>query len=90
MIFRPSSRLKVPQWVARLMNSLNMLGPALMLLAIAAGFTARFGEFSPAETRLLLSFSGALVVAALVIRIGWGIAVRMLYRRYATQPDQER
>lgn len=82
-IFRPKSKLAVPRWVARLMNALNMLGPVLLLVAIAAAVTARFGGLGAAESQWLLKLSILLAVVALVIRVAWGIAVRVLYRVFA-------
>jgi len=82
-IFRPQSKLAVPRGLARLMNTLNMLGPILLLVAIGVGFTARFGGLDATVRQWLLQASIVLVISALVIRIAWGIAVRILYRRYA-------
>jgi len=51
IFFSPKSRIRTSMTLAHLMNTLNLLGPAL------------------------------LVVAALVIRILWGIGVRLIVRK---------
>lgn len=83
--FRPKSKLVVPLWLARLMNTLNLLAPVLLLMAVAVGFSARLGGLDDVQQQWLLRASLILALVALVIRVGWGVTVRILYRRYATR-----
>ncbi len=84
--FSPRSRMTVARPVAIVMNTLNLLGPALLLLALVLLGIARFGDL-PRDARAALTTYGAgLIGASIVIRIAWGAAVRALLRRKHAQP----
>lgn len=74
--FSPKSRLHTSRPLAHLMNTLNLLGPALLLCAVLLLGFAQFGEHLPAQQQMLLAAAALLVAASLVIRIAWGIGVR--------------
>jgi hypothetical protein len=63
------------------MNTLNMLAPALLLLALGLAATAKLGDFSTETQTLMIHYALILVIAALIIRILWGGSIRFLRRR---------
>ena len=63
------------------MNTLNMLAPALLLLALGLAATAKLGDFSTETQKLMIHYGLILVIAALIIRILWGGSIRLLRRR---------
>ncbi len=80
--FRPTSRILVSRPLAILMNTLNLLGPALLLCALFMLMAAHFGNQPTAVRHRLLIAAAILVAAALGIRIGWGMAVRIIAARH--------
>jgi hypothetical protein len=84
--FSPKSRILVSRPLAVCMNTLNLLGPVLLLCALILLLVAQFGDH-PAETRHLVLIAAAVLIAtALGIRILWGIAVRVIAARRITPP----
>jgi len=63
-----------------MMNALNLLGPALLLCALLLLGFAQFGQHLPAQQQVLLTGSALLVAASLIIRIAWGIGIRLIKR----------
>lgn len=78
--FSPKSRIHTSKALARLMNTLNLLGPALLLCAMLLLGLAQFGHHLPKQQQTLLAGAALLVAAAVVIRIVWGIGVRLIRR----------
>jgi hypothetical protein len=79
--FSPKSRIFTSRWLARLMNTLNLLGPALLLCAVMLLGIAKFGDDHVATNQWLLTTAALLVVAALFIRVVWGIGVKLIASR---------
>ncbi len=79
--FSPKSRLKVARPLALFMNTLNLLGPALLLTALILLGAAQFGDWPPTVRNLLTAYAASLIAVALAIRIGWGIGIRCIARR---------
>jgi len=82
-LFRPSSRILVSRPLAVCMNTLNMLGPALLLCALILLLFAHFGNHPDEIRHAVLAMAAWLVAAALAIRIVWGAAVRLIASRHA-------
>jgi membrane protein implicated in regulation of membrane protease activity len=80
-IFSPKSRLTVSRPLALFMNTLNMLAPALLLLAFGLAATAKLGDLSTETQTLMIHYALILVIAALIIRVLWGGSIRLLRRR---------
>ncbi len=76
--FSPKSRIRTSRPLAHLMNTLNMLGPALLLCALLLLGFAQFGQHLPEQQQALLTGAVLLVAASLVIRICWGIGIRLI------------
>lgn len=88
--FRATSRILVSRPLAACMNTLNMLGPVLLLCAMLLMLFAHFGNHPDDIRHALLQTAAALVAAALVIRIGWGLGIRLIASRRAgkaTSPE---
>jgi len=85
--FSPKSRVRTSPAVARLMNTLNLLGPALLLCAVILLVSAQFGNHLPEQRNGLLAAAALLVAAALVIRVAWGIGVRLIAARLKRRHD---
>lgn len=60
------------------MNTLNLLGPALLLCAVTLAVFARFSDQLPEQRQVLLIAATLLVAASLAIRVIWGIGVRQI------------
>lgn len=89
IFFSPTSRLRVSRPLAFFMNTLNMLGPALLLCAVLLLLYAQFGT-PPTDVRQVVVITAALlIVSALCIRILWGIAIRILSTRQAARSGAE-
>ncbi len=86
--FRPTSRLHVTRPVATTMNTLNMLGPALLLVALLMILFAQFDDVPDELHQWFLSRAVLLVAVALGIRIAWGIVIRIIIsRQQKLNPD---
>ncbi|HAS84233.1 MAG TPA: hypothetical protein DCS43_16530 [Verrucomicrobia bacterium] len=85
--FSPSSRLRVSRPLALLMNTLNLLGPSLLLCSLVLIGVSRWGDFETAEQDRMLLIAVLLVAAALFIRLFWGIAVRLIARHEINRND---
>jgi hypothetical protein len=83
--FSPRSKRMVSRPVARTLNTLNLLGPSFLFLAVLLLAIAKWGEWAPEEDRVIVSLAGILVALALVIRIVWGIAIARIRRN--TKPE---
>lgn len=86
--FRPNSRMTVTRGQAMILNSLNILAPALLFLAIVLAGARALGGFSPEMRQLLLQYAAILVLLALLTRMGWGAAVLFLRRRRRRAGDR--
>lgn len=80
--FSPKSRISVSKPVALLMNTLNLLGPALLLCAVILLGISHFGHFLPELNHVFMIAAALLIAGALIIRIAWGITVRILVARH--------
>jgi len=63
------------------MNTLNLLAPALLLAALILAAVAKLGDHAAELRRLLLQMAAIAVIAALLIRVIWGIGIRIVRRR---------
>ena len=79
--FSPKGRLTVSRPLAMVMNTLNLLAPALLLAALILAAVAKLGDHAAELRRLLLQMAAIAVIAALLIRVIWGIGIRMVRRR---------
>jgi hypothetical protein len=85
--FSPKSSIRTSRSLAYLMNTLNMLGPALLLCALLLLAFSQFGQHLPEQRQTLLSGVALLVVASLVIRIAWGIGIRLIAAKARRQSE---
>jgi hypothetical protein len=83
IFFSPRSRMTVSRPLAIAANTLNLLGPALLLLGAILLGLARFADLPRAGRTGLTTYASALILAAIAIRIVWGIIIRIV-RRQAT------
>ncbi len=79
--FSPKGRLTVSRPLAMVMNTLNLLAPALLLAALILAAVAKLGDHAAELRRLLLQMAAIAVIAALLIRVIWGIGIRIVRRR---------
>ncbi len=79
--FSPSGRMSVSRPLATAMNTLNVLAPALLLVAVAIALIGKFGGISLELRQLMTKYSAILIVTALLIRIIWGFSIRIIQRR---------
>ena len=82
--FSPKGRLTVSRPLAMVMNTLSLLAPALLLAALILAAVAKLGDHSAEVRRLLLHMAAIAVIAALLIRVIWGIGIRIV-RRLSTE-----
>lgn len=87
--FSPKSRLHTSRPLAHLMNTLNLLGPALLLCAVLLLAFSHFGQHLLEQQQALLTGSAVLVAAALVIRIAWGISIRIIAAKAKPRSHRE-
>ena len=73
--------MTVPRRLAVALNTLNVLAPALLFLAVVLASIRAIGTFSPEIRQLLLQHAAMLVALALLIRTVWGISIFVLRRR---------
>lgn len=85
--FRAKGHVTVNRPTALVLNSMNVLCPTLLLLAVALLVFAPSSETSPEVRKLLILYAAMLVTASLVIRIVWGLCIRAIRRR-ATKNEQ--
>lgn len=78
--FSPHSKRRVCKPLAYTLNTLNLLGPVLLFVALILLGVATFGDWLPEEDRLLVSAAGILIVASLTLRVIWGIGVARVRR----------
>lgn len=79
--FSPKGRMSVSRPLALTLNTLNMLAPTLLILAVILVLSAKFSSGSQAVKDLLTTYAIILTAAALIIRVGWGIAIRTIKKR---------
>ena len=87
--FSPKGRLSVSRGLAMTMNTLNVLSPTLLLLAVFLIGAAKFGDHPVEMRKLLTQYAAILVAAALITRVLWGVSIRKIKRRNATQTEPE-
>ncbi len=83
--FSRKSKLQVSRPVALTLNTLNLLGPTMLLTALILLGVASFGQWSQEEHRWLFSAAGILIAIALLVRFLWGGAIFYLQRRTRTE-----
>lgn len=83
--FSPRSKCMVSRPVARTLNTLNLLGPVFLFLAVLLLAVAKWGAWTPEEDRVIVSLAGILVALALAIRVIWGIAVTRIRRNVKSE-----
>jgi hypothetical protein len=81
--FSPKGRLSVSRWLAMTMNTLNVLSPALLLLAVFLLGAAKFGDHAIVMRQLLTQYAAILVAAGLITRVLWGVCIQKIKRRNA-------
>lgn len=85
--FSPHSKRRVSKPLAYTLNTLNILGPVMLFVALILLGVATFGDWPPEEDRFLVSAAGILVVTALILRIIWGIAIARVRRAGSGVPN---
>ena len=73
--------MRVSRPVARILNTANLLGPALLFVACALLAMSAWGDWSQEEKNQLLRMAGICVGMALLIRVFWGISIAVIRRR---------
>jgi len=73
--------MNVSRPVALAMNTLNILAPVLLLVAVVIAAIARFGNGSPELNRLLTEYAMILTAISIVLRITWGTCLRLIRKR---------
>jgi hypothetical protein len=76
--FSPKGRLSVSRHVAVTMNTLNVLAPSLLLLSLILVATAKLGDLPFEMRQLLTQYAIGLAVTALLLRVLWGLGIRVL------------
>lgn len=84
--FSPKSRLSVSRPLAVTMNTLNVLAPTLLVLALILSITARLGNHPFEVHQLLVQAAAMLVVGSIVVRIAWGICIHMIKKQKKKTP----
>jgi hypothetical protein len=89
--FSPKGRLSVSRRLAMTMNTLNVLSPTLLLLAVFLIGAAKFGDHPIVMRQLLTQYAAILVGAGLITRVLWGVCIQKIKRRNAkpTEPEVE-
>jgi len=82
--FSPHSKCHVNRPLAYTLNTLNLLGPVLLLLALILLGVATFGDWAPEEDRFWVSSAGILIASALLLRLVWGLAIATIRRQQRT------
>lgn len=67
------------------MNTLNLIGPVLLVCAALLMAYAQFGSHLPAQRQQLLQSALGLILASLAIRVIWGIGVKIIAKRIKQQ-----
>ncbi len=80
--------MSVSRTLAITMNTLNILAPALLLVAVTLAIISKFGGNSFELNQLLTIYAAILVVMAIIIRIIWGATIRTIQKR--TQSSKEK
>ncbi len=70
------------------MNTLNLLGPALLLCAVCLVIFAQFSDQLPEPRHALLIAASLLVATSLFIRLAWGIGIRLIAARARREADK--
>ena len=79
--FSPKGRMKVSHPLALTMNTLNVLAPSLLLVAVTLAIISKFGGNSFELNQLFTIYAAILVVMAIIIRIIWGATIRTIQKR---------
>ena len=79
--FSPKARLTVSRRLAITMNTLNLLAPTLLFVALILAAVSKLGDHPTEVKRLLLQYAAVAVIAALVIRVIWGLGIRLARKR---------
>ena len=87
--FSPKGHMSVSRPLAVTMNTLNILAPALLLVAVTLAIISTFGDNSFAINQLLTIYTAILMVIALIIRIIWGVTIRTIQKRTKQQPKEK-
>jgi hypothetical protein len=79
--FSPKGRLTVSRPLAITMNTLNILAPALLLVAIILAGVAKLGAHPLEIKKLLLHYAAIAVGISLLLRVVWGLGIRLVRQR---------
>ncbi len=79
--FSRRSKVTVSRPLARTLNTLNILGPVLLFLAVLLLGISAMGDWPHEEKQFFMGLAALLIAAALLIRIIWGIAVAIVRRK---------
>jgi hypothetical protein len=85
--FSPKGRLTVSRPLAHVINTLNLLTPTLLFTAVILLLCSKFGDHGHAVRQFLVQYAAVLVGASLVIRVVWGVAIRVIRNR--TEPTHK-
>ena len=87
--FSPKGHMSVSRPLAVIMNTLNILAPTLLLVAVTLVIISTFGDNSFEINQLFTTYAAILVVTALIIRIIWGVTIRTIQKRTKQQPKEK-
>ncbi len=79
--FSPKGRLTVSRRLAIAMNTLNLLAPTLLLAALILAASAKLADHPIEVKRLLARYAVAAISAALVVRVIWGLGIRIARKK---------
>jgi hypothetical protein len=85
--FSPKGRMNTSRPAALLLNTMNMLGPALLLVAVGLLLTSWTRSDHKEVAATMNQWAGALVMLALLVRVIWGLAIWRLRRTAARDAD---
>ena len=83
--FSTKAKRRTSRPIAYTLNTLNLLGPVLLALAVVLLGMAGCGAWQPAERHWLSLAAVLRVTAALCIRLIWGLAIYRIRKKPANE-----
>ena len=84
---RPKSRVMTSRTTAVVLNTLNILSPAMLFVAVVMLLCASSRKTGQDVRNLMVLYGGILIAAALVVRIAWGMTVRRIRKRIEAEKE---
>ena len=85
--FARKGRMQTSRSVALVLNTMNMLGPVLLVVAVALLLTSWAQLDDPQLDDAVNRWALGLIVGALALRIIWGVAIWRLRRKATAEED---